>query len=54
MNWYRTELISENLVNWYGPKNLPTNIQYKSELIKKKNRFEHLSKTGKKNCVQKL
>ena len=27
---YRTELISENLVYWYGPKNLPTNIQYKS------------------------
>ena len=27
---YRIDLISENLVNWYGPKNLPTNKQYKS------------------------
>ena len=33
MKCYRTELISEKLVYWYGPKNLPTNIQYKSLTI---------------------
>ena len=27
---YRTELISEHLVYWWGPKKLPTNNQYKS------------------------
>ena len=34
MKCYRTEMISEILVYWYGPKKFPINIQYKSELFK--------------------
>ena len=49
---YRTELISANLVYWYGLKNLPTNIQYKSELILIFLDFEHLSKTIEKIVSQ--
>ena len=54
MKCYRTELISEILVYLYGPKNLPINIQYKSELILILLDSEHLSKTIKKSCVPKL